>query len=578
PHEIHFAKHEGYEIARPSEFFQQYRHYILTLLKMLKVRLSVAGVAVPTLSNLFPSDTIGKVRISLTRLRDNIEPGMDLMIDLMEKISMNGGEAVVEFAEDMEKKEALEGADLRKLCAFLKNKGDNTVLGNMYRTVTDEGHIKWVCIDHYRVNYQESSAKEFQLVLGSVGGSFNENDGRVVLKLESSVLADQFYSALGRARLVYELDIDFSWACTVSDLEALEEALRNSRVSILRLDLRQFRTGVASNPLLTPTQYDVLFRIRDLPQVRAFHIVLSEENIEFPGTSPNTSTDASKISCGLNLGTIVGVRKDIGIIIKALKTNSTLTTLDLFSNGIGDDGAKALAEALKINSALTNLYLNHNSIGVNGAKALAESLKVNSTLTTLDSYNNIIGDDGAKALAEALKINSTLTTLCMGHNNIGDDGANTLADALKINSTLTTLKLEQNNIGDDGAKALAETLKINSALTTLYLNHNNIGDDGAKALAEALKINSTLTTMKLEQNNIGNDGAKALAEAFKINSTLITLDLSYNNIGLGGAKALAEAFKINSTLITLCLNNNIIEDDGAKALAEALKINSALTT
>ncbi|KAF9578686.1 hypothetical protein BGW38_005403, partial [Lunasporangiospora selenospora] len=577
-HEIHFAKHEGYEIDRPSKFFQQYGLYIHTLLKMLKVGISVAGVTVPALSNLFPSDTIGKARISLTQLRYNIEYGMDLMIGLMDKISVNEGEAVVEFAEHMEKMEVLEGADLRKLGAFLKNKNYNTVLGNLYRTVTDEGYVKWVCIDHYRVDYQESSSKELQRVLGSFSrGSFSENDGRVVVRLQSGVLADQFYSVLGRARSVYELDIGLGWACTLSDLEAFEGALRNSRVSALRLDLQQFRTIIASNLSTTPTQYEVLFRIRDLPQLKLFHIILSEENIGFPGISPDTSTHASKISCGLKLREIVSGRRDVRILTKVLRTNSTLTTLDLYKNKIGDNEAMVLAEALEINSTLVTLNLNENDIGDYGAKVLAEALKINSTLTALDLFYNKIGVYGAKALAEALKINSTLTTLNLDYNNIGDNGTKALAEALKINSILTTLNLYSNNIGNDGAKALAVALKINSNLTTLDLNHN-IGVDGAKALAEALKINSTLTTLNLLTNKIGVDGAKALAEALKINSNLTTLNLSSNKIKDGGAKALAKALKINSNLTTLNLHNNSIGVDGAKALAEALKINSTLDT
>ena len=44
PHTIHLAKHEGYEINRPNEFFEQYSPYILTILKMLKFGLSVASV------------------------------------------------------------------------------------------------------------------------------------------------------------------------------------------------------------------------------------------------------------------------------------------------------------------------------------------------------------------------------------------------------------------------------------------------------------------------------------------------------------------------------------------------------
>ncbi|KAH7054878.1 hypothetical protein BKA57DRAFT_452489 [Linnemannia elongata] len=47
-----------------------------------------------------------------------------------------------------------------------------------------------------------------------------------------------------------------------------------------------------------------------------------------------------------------------------------------------------------------------NSIGSDGVKALAGALKTNKTLTTLDLMCNSIGSNGAKALAEALKTNS----------------------------------------------------------------------------------------------------------------------------------------------------------------------------
>ncbi|KAF8991910.1 hypothetical protein BGZ52_013006, partial [Haplosporangium bisporale] len=55
-------------------------------------------------------------------------------------------------------------------------------------------------------------------------------------------------------------------------------------------------------------------------------------------------------------------------------------------------------------------------MGNNGAQALAEALKTNSTLTTLTLYSNWIKDDGAQALSEARKINSTLTTLNLDFN------------------------------------------------------------------------------------------------------------------------------------------------------------------
>ncbi|KAG0043360.1 hypothetical protein BGZ83_011490, partial [Gryganskiella cystojenkinii] len=68
---------------------------------------------------------------------------------------------------------------------------------------------------------------------------------------------------------------------------------------------------------------------------------------------------------------------------EALKTNSTLTALDLRSNNIGVNGAKAPAEVLKTNSTLTTLYLEYNSFADTGVEALIEALKSNWTLTTI---------------------------------------------------------------------------------------------------------------------------------------------------------------------------------------------------
>ncbi|KAF9279663.1 hypothetical protein BGZ68_007780, partial [Mortierella alpina] len=251
--EIHFAKHEGYEIARPTEFFQLYGSHVFTILKMLKFGVSVAEVAVPAISHLVRADVLDQASTYLKMLKD-FEPVASPVIDWMEEVSKNEGEPVDEFDKQMKNKEALAGADLRKLDTFLKAKDGDKVLGNLYRSVTDEGHVKWVCIDHYRENYQESTAQDFQRMLDAVGGSFDKTLGRVKVTLQSKVLAEQFFSALGKARSVFELDIVFKWACSTSDLELLEAALKvSTRVATLRLDLRLYQ---ASKLLPTTSQYE----------------------------------------------------------------------------------------------------------------------------------------------------------------------------------------------------------------------------------------------------------------------------------------------------------------------------------
>jgi internalin A len=73
---------------------------------------------------------------------------------------------------------------------------------------------------------------------------------------------------------------------------------------------------------------------------------------------------------------------------------TSLTSLNLSSNSIGEEGAKAIAQSL---TSLTSLDLSNNSIGDEGAKAIAQSL---TSLTSLDLSNNSIGEEGAKAILD----------------------------------------------------------------------------------------------------------------------------------------------------------------------------------
>jgi hypothetical protein len=109
-------------------------------------------------------------------------------------------------------------------------------------------------------------------------------------------------------------------------------------------------------------------------------------------------------------------------------------------------------------------------------------------LTTLSLWNNNIGDQGARALAAALADNATLTTLNLGSNRIGAAGALALEDALEKNATLRTLGFDSNDVGTQGVMALAAALEQNATLTSLNISANQIGatedfnNDAAMAL------------------------------------------------------------------------------------------------
>ncbi|KAF9946822.1 hypothetical protein BGZ72_011102 [Mortierella alpina] len=184
----------------------------------------------------------------------------------------------------MDNREALEGADLRKLGTFLNDKDGTRVLGNLYRTVTLEGHVKWVCIDHYRENYQEKTVNAFRDMVDSLEGSFDENFGRVEVNLPSRVLADQFYLSLEKAKSVHELKIQLSWETTYSDLRRLRDILRKTRVAVLEFGCDD-SIGPTIDVLNRGRRYDPIFEIMRHPSIQSFEIAIVHRGF-FKRSSP----------------------------------------------------------------------------------------------------------------------------------------------------------------------------------------------------------------------------------------------------------------------------------------------------
>ena len=254
-----------------------------------------------------------------------------------------------------------------------------------------------------------------------------------------------------------------------------------------------------------------------------------------------------------------------------LASNATLTYLDLsqqyfafgsarliclLENGIiGEFGASALARALRTNCSLTYLNLGYNAIGETGAAAIGEALQSNCNLTHLYLTKNKIGDRGAEALAKALRSERTFTQLDpLQQSSIDDSGVAEFHFALvkaihgSCSIRVSRLELNRNNICCSGAIALADALLSNSTLERLGLNSNKIACSGAEALAKALQSNRPLAHLDLGGNKIGDSGATEFAETLNKNYTLTYLDLSSNQIGEVGAQNLARVDQSTCTL------------------------------
>ncbi|KAG0203040.1 hypothetical protein BGX31_003424, partial [Mortierella sp. GBA43] len=84
-HEIHLAKHEGYDLEKPNEFFERYGSYVLTLLNMIKYGIKAASCVVSPLSSLKIVEGIDTVQEHMKFIKENIAPLVNSTIDFLDE-------------------------------------------------------------------------------------------------------------------------------------------------------------------------------------------------------------------------------------------------------------------------------------------------------------------------------------------------------------------------------------------------------------------------------------------------------------------------------------------------------------
>lgn len=173
-------------------------------------------------------------------------------------------------------------------------------------------------------------------------------------------------------------------------------------------------------------------------------------------------------------------------------SSRSLKKLDLRYNDIGGAGMMALCQGLSSSSSSSStntvqqLYVEGNGIGDEGAAALAELLV---------EQGNQQKEQHVKGVE-----NVGLREVFLGANNIQALGARKLAASLYTNKQLFKLYLEGNNIGLEGANAFSavlEELNGDTGLRKLFVDNNNIGKEGSKRLAETLNSGSAIDDMAL---------------------------------------------------------------------------------
>lgn len=273
PHHIHIARHGGYDLDRPNEFFRKYGTYVLTILQMLKYGTIGAGPFVPALNALGVVNEREYVAEGMKSIKKDLIPSVDTAIKYLQNLQALENVTSKDLRDtystaasvdpvSLSKLKGLEGTDLRNLATFLRGADKSKTLGNLYRTVTAQGHVKWVCLDHYREGYSTMEDKQFQRIVMEYEGTYTLQLGHVTVRLGSTLQAQQFYKALMSARHVQELELALDWRTGYDDLRELKEVLHQSNIHRLVLDL-------CSNPGLRRDVLTLSHRSEPIVQIMA---------------------------------------------------------------------------------------------------------------------------------------------------------------------------------------------------------------------------------------------------------------------------------------------------------------------
>ena len=187
-----------------------------------------------------------------------------------------------------------------------------------------------------------------------------------------------------------------------------------------------------------------------------------------------------------------------------------------------------------ISTSLTKILVSGNKLGDKGTTILCDAIREStvSKVVELDLARNGIGPDGAKAIAALCAVCPSLTVADLRYTALDTKTATTLATVAKEKGiSLCGIKPEQTEANLQGsyprfmkpadAILLTADLAVRGSLTSLPLGDNHLGDEGVEALSIGLKDSKSLATLDLSNRHswstkFGPKGATALASAIAV--------------------------------------------------------------
>eukprot|EP00913_Durusdinium_trenchii_P021532 g20234.t1 len=187
-------------------------------------------------------------------------------------------------------------------------------------------------------------------------------------------------------------------------------------------------------------------------------------------------------------------------LVKLLPRLQAVETFALMAAYLSSQQQVPLAKALAFHPTLRKVEIAHVQLTIPAVELLVSAPRLHRLeMLRLDACG--LGDAGAKVVADAFVIHPALTELHLAFNGIGSAGAVALAHALPAIRCLEELNVRWNRIHSLGAVALANAA---NTLKRLDIRDNPIGAKGARALrCRSIDVESEVLHFNVDTSWLG---------------------------------------------------------------------------
>lgn len=259
-----------------------------------------------------------------------------------------------------------------------------------------------------------------------------------------------------------------------------------------------------------------------------------------------------------------------------------IKSLDLGFNGLTHEGAEILVKFVKNNDKLLTLNIGGNYFCDEGIQTICEAFSQNGSknkLSYLDLQNNNITKIGCEYIYDFLEVSPFINGICLKNNFLINEGVIKIFSALTNElSNIIILDISDTKIDEKAIKFISEKINKKMILQKLILSNNNFKKSGIY-IKNLLLEETNLKYLSLSYCEL-NTQFNLIFQGLSKNKSLKTIDFSGNNIPMKNEllKELSYCISENHYLINIILDDCNIDDIGMYYINRGLENNHLLKT